>query len=329
MIIKSFLIEQNISNLTNNIVLLYGENLGLKLDLKDKIQKSFKNSDCFNTSQDTILKNDEYFFEQINNVSLFGKEKVFFIENVNDKILDIIKEIETKNKSQKLYLFSNILDKKSKIRNYFEKSENFGISACYNDNEIGLRKIILEKLKGYIGLSAENINMIIDNCGLDRIKLNNELQKIDNFFLDKKLENDKLQVLLDLRVNDNFNILKDEALNGNNNKTNKLLSDTIIDSEKNVLYLNIINQRLSKLAETLELSKTTSLENAISMVKPPVFWKDKPKFLLQAKKWSSSKIKDILNKTYDLEILIKSNSIIDKNLLMKKLLIDICQTANA
>ena len=67
MIIKSFLIEQNISNLTNNIVLLYGENLGLKLDLKDKIQKSFKNSDCFNTSQDTILKNDEYFFEQINN----------------------------------------------------------------------------------------------------------------------------------------------------------------------------------------------------------------------------------------------------------------------
>ena len=305
MIIKSFLIEQNISNLTNNIVLLYGENLGLKLDLKDKIQKSFKNSDCFNTSQDTILKNDEYFFEQINNVSLFGKEKVFFIENVNDKILDIIKEIETKNKSQKLYLFSNILDKKSKIRNYFEKSENFGISACYNDNEIGLRKIILEKLKGYIGLSAENINMIIDNCGLDRIKLNNELQKIDNFFLDKKLENDKLQVLLDLRVNDNFNILKDEALNGNKNRTNKLLSDTIIDSEKNVLYLNIINQRLSKLAETLELSKTTSLENAISMIKPPVFWKDKPKFLLQAKKWSSSKIKDILNKTYDLEILIK------------------------
>ena len=329
MIIKSFLIEQNISNLTNNIVLLYGENLGLKLDLKDKIQKSFKNSDCFNTSQDTILKNDEYFFEQINNVSLFGKEKVFFIENVNDKILDIIKEIETKNKSQKLYLFSNILDKKSKIRNYFEKSENFGISACYNDNEIGLRKIILEKLKGYIGLSAENINMIIDNCGLDRIKLNNELQKIDNFFLDKKLENDKLQVLLDLRVNDNFNILKDEALNGNKNRTNKLLSDTIIDSEKNVLYLNIINQRLSKLAETLELSKTTSLENAISMIKPPVFWKDKPKFLLQAKKWSSSKIKDILNKTYDLEILIKSNSIIDKNLLMKKLLVDICQTANA
>ena len=329
MIIKSFLIEQNISNLTNNIVLLYGENLGLKLDLKDKIQKSFKNSDCFNTSQDTILKNDEYFFEQINNVSLFGKEKVFFIENVNDKILDIIKEIETKNKSQKLYLFSNILDKKSKIRNYFEKSENFGISACYNDNEIGLRKIILEKLKGYIGLSAENINMIIDNCGLDRIKLNNELQKIDNFFLDKKLENDKLQVLLDLRVNDNFNILKDEALNGNKNRTNKLLSDTIIDSEKNVLYLNIINQRLSKLAETLELSKTTSLENAISMIKPPVFWKDKPKFLLQAKKWSSSKIKDILNKTYELEILIKSNSIIDKNLLMKKLLIDICQTANA
>ena len=117
MIIKSFVAEQNIENLKNNVILFYGENLGLKLDLKKKIQNSLKHTDCFNRDQDTILKNTNYFFEQANNVSLFGKEKVFFVDNANDKIIKIIQELEEKNKLQKIYLFSNILDKKSKIRN--------------------------------------------------------------------------------------------------------------------------------------------------------------------------------------------------------------------
>ena len=67
----------------------------------------------------------------------------------------------------------------------------------------------------------------------------------------------------------------------------------------------------------------------MSMIKPPIFWKDKPIFIVQAKKWNFEKIKKILNQTFNLEIKIKSNSIIQKNILMKKLLIDICELANA
>ena len=59
------------------------------------------------------------------------------------------------------------------------------------------------------------------------------------------------------------------------------------------------------------------------------YWKDKPIFIAQAKKWSLSKIRFVMKKTYDLEITIKSNSNISPNLLMKKLLIDICEIANA
>ena len=55
----------------------------------------------------------------------------------------------------------------------------------------------------------------------------------------------------------------------------------------------------------------------------------KPAFLKQAKKWNMNKIKKILDKTYSLELEIKSNSIVNKNILLKKLLIDICNLANA
>ena len=53
------------------------------------------------------------------------------------------------------------MEKKSKIRSYFEKSDKCGAVACYADNEIGIRKIILNKLKGYNGLSPQIINLII------------------------------------------------------------------------------------------------------------------------------------------------------------------------
>ena len=329
MIYKSYLIEQNINLLDKNLFLFYGENLGLKNELKDKIKFQNKNAEIINLSQDDIINNIDNFFNEILNISLFDEKKIYFINQVNDKILDAIKIIEPKIDSQKFYLMSESLDKRSKIRNYFEKSNNCGVVACYIDNEISFKKIIIERLRSYKGVTTENINLISDKCNLNRDKLNNELDKIYTFFLDKNIDRNKLEILLDNKINNDFSLLKDEAFNGNKIETNKLLSDTIIDSEKNIFYLSIINQRLLKLNEIFKLIGQTSLEKAIDMLKPPIFWKDKPAFLKQAKKWNMNKIKKILNKTYNLELEIKSNSIVNKNILLKKLLIDICNLANA
>ena len=329
MIYKSYLIEQNISLLDKNLFLFYGENLGLKNELKDKIKFQNKKAEIINLSQDDIINNIDNFFNEVLNISLFDEKKIYFINQVNDKILDAIKIIEPKIDSQKFYLISESLDKRSKIRNYFEKSNNCGVVACYIDNEISFKKIIIERLKNYKGVTTENINLISDKCNLNRDKLNNELDKIYTFFLEKNIDRNKLEILLDNKINNDFSLLKDEAFNGNRIETNKLLSDTIIDTEKNILYLNIINQRLLKLNEIFKLIGQTSLEKAIDMLKPPIFWKDKPAFLKQAKKWNMNKIKKIMNKTYNLELEIKSNSIVNKNILLKKLLIDICNLANA
>jgi DNA polymerase III subunit delta len=329
MIYKSYFIEDNINLADKNLFLFYGENIGLKDEFKKKIKLANQNSQIININQDDILKNESLFFNQFYNISLFDEQKVWFVNNSNDKILNTIKELETKIDKQKLYFFSEILDKKSKIRNYFEKSKKIGIVPCYKDNEIGIRKIILEKLKGFKGLTQQNINIIIENCNLDRIKLRNELDKIIALFSNKELNTEKIEKILNLRTNDNFNLLKDEALIGNKIMTNKLLGDTQLENEKNILYLSVINQRLNKLFETSKMMKKTNLENAMSEIKPPIFWKDKPIFISQVKKWNENKIKEILEKTYKLEIKIKSNSYINKNVLIKKLMLDICELANA
>ena len=327
---KSYLIEKDYSYLKNlNSVLFYGENLGLKNDLKSKIKNLSKKALIINLNQEEILANENEFFQELFNKSLFEDTKIFFINQANDKILEIIKEIEKKENTPKIFLFSELLDKKSKLRSYFEKSKTLGIVPCYADNDISLKKIILDKLKGYTGLSNQNLNLIVENCGLDRSKLNNELNKIVTFFENKVIETNKLEILLNLKINDNFDLLKDQALIGDKTKTNKLISDTILEKEKNIFYLNVINQRLAKLLEVTEIAKNGNLDEAIDKIKPPIFWKDKAIFNLQAQKWNGNKLKKMMNETYKIELKIKSNSQITQNLLIKKLLIDMCCLANA
>ena len=324
---KSYLVEQNINILKNNILLFYGENLGLKNDLKKKLMLNNSNAVVVRLTQEELLRNQNYFIENLLNMSLFSEEKIYFIEQVNDKILELIEDMRDKLDDQKIYLFGEILDKKSKLRSEFEKSKKLGIVACYNDNEINIKKIILERLKGYEGLSPININLIIENSNLDRAKLNNELEKIETFFVSRKIINSELIKLLNINVNDNFNMLKDAALTGNNKNTNKLLSDTNIENDKTFFYINSINQRLFILNELFSI-KNKSVAQSLSNLKPPIFWKDKPHIIEQARKWNKNKINNILRKTFDLEIKFKSNSILNKNVAFKKLLVDICAQAN-
>ena len=329
MIYKSYLLEENIKSINENLFLFYGENLGLKNDFRDKIKKLNKTALIKNLDQEEILADENKFFNELFNKSLFEDKKIFLINQTNDKILKLIQEIEGKESTPKIFLFSELLDKRSKLRNYFEKSNKLGIVPCYADNEVSLKKIILSKLEGYTGLSSQNINIIIENCGLNRSKLNNELNKIDTFFFFLIIDTNKLKTLLNLKVNDSFELLKDQALIGDKSKTNKLINDTILDNEKNVFYLNVINQRLKKLLEVTKIAKNCRLDDAIGKIKPPIFWKDKPIFSLQARKWNISKIKIILDETYKTELKIKSNSQISQGLLIKKLLVDICCLANA
>ena len=326
MIYKSYLIENNINNLDNRIFLFFGENIGLKEELKKKIKLTNLDSEIIYLNQDEILKNNHLIYKDFNNFSLFEKKKIFFVEQVNDKILEIIKDLEKIIDKQKLYLFSDLLDKKSKIRNYFEKSKKCGAVACYADNEMTIKKIVLTKLNGFEGLSPNNVNLIVENSNLNRVKLNNEIGKIIDYFKDKRILTSKLEIILDFKVNDNFNSLRDGALNGNKISTNKLLNDTIIDEEKSIFYIASLNQRINKLSE---VSHSKNVEEIVSSMKPPIFWKDKPDFIIQAKKWDKEKIKKALRKTYELELKIKTNSIINKTILVKKLVVDLCNLANA
>ncbi len=331
MIIKSYIAEENIQSINNyKIFLCYGENQGLKKEIKEKISISNKNCEILRLFQDEIIKNKNILVNEINNKSLFNQKKIIFINEVNDKILDIIDEIIENIQEEKIFLFSDILSKKSKLRSYFEKSKSCGVTACYQDNEITIRKIIIKKLNGYQGLTTQVTNLIIQNTGFDRNKVNNEIEKIISCFQDKKIDPNKMDLLLNIKTSEDFNLLKDEALNGNKINTNRLLADTVFEIENNIYYLNSINQRINKLNEIENMKQENSnIESIVSNLKPAVFWKERPVLIEQSKKWNKEKLQTALKKTYNAEIEIKSNSSIKKDLLIKNLIIELCATASS
>ena len=331
MIFKSYVLEQNLKSIDNcKIILFYGENQGLKEEFKKNIKEANKNNEKLNLLQDEIIKNENLLINEISNKSLFNNKKIIFIDQVNEKILNIIEEMAEDVSDEKIVIFAGNLDKKSKLRSYFEKSKSCGIVACYQDNEITIKKIITNKLSDYQGLSTQVINFIIQNTGLDRSKVNNEIEKIKSCFLEKKINLEKIDLLLNIKTNDDFNKLKDEALKGNKIKTNKLLADTVFEPESNIYYLNSINQRINKLYEIEKMKQNNSnTETLVSSLKPPIFWKDKPVLIEQTNKWNENKIKKALEETYTVELQIKTGSGIKSDLLIKNLMIDLCTIANS
>ena len=325
MIIKSYIIEKNISNFEKyQASLIFGENIGIKEDIKELLKNKNKTAEIINLFEEEILKHKDILYNNVNNKSLFNEKKIIFIHHVTDKIVDQINEVLKKeNKDIKIYIFGDALDKKSKIRSLFEKDSNLAAVACYKDNERTLIEYILEQLRAHKGLTRENIDIIISNSNLDRRVIKNELIKIKEFFKNKTITREELQQLLNIKINLNFDQLRDAALLGERSTINKLIGETEFLPEDIFFYLSSINYRVIKLIEVKNNNGDDNI--SIDAMKPKIFWKDKPIYIQQLKKWDIDKLKAASIKIAEVEKLMKKNAIIRNDLVIKDLLIHLCK----
>ena len=331
MILKSYIVEQNIAILNDyQATLLYGENSGLKEDIKLKIKDQNKKAEIFIFFEEEILKNKNILYENFANDSLFSEEKIIFLEQATDKILEQILEVlEKRNEKIKIYIFSEILDKKSKLRNLFEKDKRVAIFACYEDTEKTLINYIVKELTGFKGLTGEIINLIITNSGSNRKIIQNEIVKIKVFFFNKLINKNQIIEILNIKNDSGFEEIRDTALVGKKDKINKLLSELNLLSEDSFFYLNSLNYRILKLIEIQKINETyKNHEQALESLKPHIFWKDKPIYLQQLKKWDMTKLNKAANKISYAEILMKKNSIVRNDIVIKDLIISLTEEAS-
>ena len=330
MIIKSFDLNKN--NFKENFYLLYGENQGYK----DQIIKSkFKDkySECtYSYDENEILNNRESFYNELISKSFFEKEKLIIINRATDKIKDIIEEIIEKNISDLvLVLNSNILIKKSKLRNLFEKNKHTICVPFYEDNNQTLSAIAsLFFREKKISISNQTINLITARSRGDRQNLNNELEKIESFLIDKKKINlEDVIKLTNLAENYNVSELIDSCLSKNKKKTIHILNENNYSLEDCIL---IIRSMLMKSKRLITLCKkatlTKDIETVLSSFKPPIFWKDKEIVKQQINSWSCENAEKLTYEINEIELLIKKFSASSVNILSDFIIEQATSTSN-
>ncbi len=307
--------QQDLSkNLKKNInfYLLYGSNTGLIEETISEVLKPNFTKNIFNYDENEIIQNINNFEESILNRSFFDDEKLVIINRVTDKILEIIKNLILKNISGiTIIIKTNNLEKRSKLRNFFEKDKKTICVPFYEDNYQSL-VIIAQNFfkKRKIKISSESINCIIERSQGNRINLNNELNKINNFCWQKKtIEIDEILKLTNLADNYNLSELVDQCLAKNKKKTLNILNENNQSLEDNILLIKTFLFKLKRLQKLqIEIENKKNLDLVISSFKPPIFWKDKDIIKKQLKTLSLEEIKKMTIKINDLELSVKKHS---------------------
>ena len=308
MIIKSFEINKINLNL-NNLFLFYGKNEGFKNEVTKNILKN--KSNIINYEEKEVLENEDNFIENLLTKSLFDKEKILIIKRATDKILKVLEKITEKNiEDIKIVLNADVLEKKSKLRSFFEKDKRLVCVPFYPDDDQTLSKLAYSFLRDKkISISPSNINLIVNKCSGDREKLQNELQKIEFFSKNgKQIDYENISKLVNLNENHNISELIDNCLAKNKKKIISILNENNFSNEDCITIIRffiIKAKKLLALSKTFETNKNIDL--TISSAKPPIFWKEKEITKQQIFKWKPKNIKQLIYSLSETELQIKKN----------------------
>lgn len=317
MILKPFELQ---NHLNKKIFLLYGENSGQKEEVITKFFKKKYTNSTYNYSEKEIFINLDNFYNQINSQSFFDKEKLIIINYVTEKIKEEILNLLKKNlQDTTIILISGILEKKSKLRNIFEKEKELVIIPFYKDNEKTLSEIarVFFNERG-ISVSREIINIISQKSSGDRKNLKNELVKIENFLGSKK-KIDIGDVLKLTNLSENYSIkdLVNSCLAKNKKNTLKIINENIFTIDDCIIIIRSMLIAANRLLKILQMKKEVSnLDQLLTSYKPPIFWKEKPIVKEQVNNWKEENIKDLIYKIDNIELTIKKNTNLGLNIIL-------------
>ena len=202
------------------------KNEGLK---KEALSILIKNKDNISSYEEKeILDNENNFIENVLSKSLFDPQKFIVIKRSTDKLLKIIESLNSKNLDDTVIIInSDNLEKKSKLRSFFEKNKKLVCVPFYPDNDQTLSKLAYNFLKDKkILISPSNINLIVNKCSGDREALLNELQKIESFSKNgKKINSENISKLINLNENHSISELIDNCLAKNKKKIISILNE--------------------------------------------------------------------------------------------------------
>ena len=114
--------------------------------------------------------------------------------------------------------------------------------------------------------------------------------------------------LINLIENFSISELVDNCLANNIRKTKNILNENNFGNEDCVLIIKTFLNKLKRLLKLCnEFQENKNINLTIESAKPAIFWKDKDITKQQILRWSPNKIKEIIYKLNNIELMVKKN----------------------
>ena len=309
MIVKSFELK---NNLKKNYFLFHGYNDGHKETIINDLFKANYKENTYLYFEKEILSNINDFYNSILSQSFFDDKKLVIIKDASEKIRNEIENLIQKNiDNVKIILVSAVLDKKSKLRNLFEKNESLVSIAFYLENDQSLLNLANKFFKDRkISISYETINILVQRSNGERKLLMNELEKIEIYLKNRtRITSEEINKLTNINENYDISELVDNCLAKNKKQIEILMNENNFGQEDLIIIIRTFLYKAKRLLNLInDFTIQKNIEKTISSAKPPIFWKDKDIVKKQIKSWSLDKVKKLILEINEVEFLIKTNS---------------------
>ena len=285
-------------------VLIYGPDAGLTKERADTIAKSVagQSDDPFaivSLDNDTIIETPARLLEESHAISMFGGRRVIRINGASDKIAKTAEDIVSDDKNQNLVVFvAGDLAAKSKLRALFDKSKTQKSIACYQDGERDIAGLLNGRLQeDSIAIDNDARGWILSHLGSDRANSRSEIEKLclyagQNGHIDLDMA---MQLIGDNQALDLSEMVY-AAFEGNHNGIEHHFTPLLAEGVSPVAILRTISNHIMKLQLILATAKqdNKSPSAIINELRPPVFWKLKPRMEQHTRIWNHGKLARIL-----------------------------------
>lgn len=304
-------------------VLLFGPDRGLVSERAQDLAKTAVQdlSDPFNVveiSGPAIKADPARLMDEAAQLSLTGDRRVIQVVEATDALTPIFKDcFETANIEALIIVEAGILGARSSLRKLFEQSKMAAAIGCYEDDGKALRSVINETLGRY-GLAADSeaMSFLIDNLGGDRLVSRTELEKLALYCGGTESGSSGQTKIISLddamaSVGDSaamsLDLIAFAAASGDSRALDINLQRAFNDGTSPIGILRAVGRHLERLHLVLGMIQGgASADQALSSLRPPVFYKFKSEFQNQVRRWQPEALSTALELVTEAEMDCKS-----------------------
>ena len=293
-------------------VLVYGPDAGLVKERAKIIaqQQVFDLNDPFNAAHltgDIISDDPARFLDEANAQSLMGGKRLLRITDAGNEVAPHLKSWLQNNPASDtlIVLEAGDLKPRDALRKISEDLANAAALPCYVEDERGLAVLIKEALREHsIMISPDAMTYLATAVKGDRQRARMEIEKLLLYMGREK--NVSLQDVQQSCGDIGLYSLDDLAYaftGGNRELSMRSLRTLLDEGVEPITILRTLQNHLQRfhLVKSLIELHSQSLDEAMKMLQPPVFFKTADLFRAQINRWPSKKSRTVLTRLADVE----------------------------